>query len=89
MMKSRSGGGANCKVERKTAEKYRRLHVKSLCVKLASIIPKEHRTIAFCTPYTIEHECDELLSLLFCRLFGSRIGLEASSVYERLKYLIN
>ncbi|RZR74131.1 hypothetical protein BHM03_00032302 [Ensete ventricosum] len=70
-MKSRSGGGANCKVERKTAEKYRRLHVKSLCVKLASIIPKEHRTIA------------KVL------IYASRSGLEASSVYERLKYLIN
>ncbi|CAL9088807.1 unnamed protein product [Musa textilis] len=46
MMKSRSGGGANCKVERKTAEKYRRMHMKSLCDKLSSIIPKEHRTIA-------------------------------------------
>ncbi|CAL9077301.1 unnamed protein product [Musa acuminata var. zebrina] len=46
MMKSRSGGGANSKVERKTTEKYRRMHMKSLCFKLSSIIPEEHRNIS-------------------------------------------
>ncbi|XP_074561815.1 transcription factor bHLH162-like [Curcuma longa] len=33
------------KVERKTVEKNRRIHMKTLCFKLSSIIPKEHRTI--------------------------------------------
>lgn len=35
----------NRKVERKTVEKNRRMHMKTLCFKLSSIIPKEHRTI--------------------------------------------
>ncbi|XP_074563884.1 transcription factor bHLH162-like isoform X1 [Curcuma longa] len=33
------------KVERKTVEKNRRTHMKKLCFKLSSIIPKEHRSI--------------------------------------------
>ncbi|XP_008787951.1 transcription factor bHLH162-like [Phoenix dactylifera] len=40
-MKSSSGGSA-AKMERKTVEKNRRMHMKSLCMKLASLIPKEH-----------------------------------------------
>ncbi|KAG6492508.1 transcription factor bHLH167-like [Zingiber officinale] len=35
----------NWKVERKTVEKNRRIHMKTLCFKLSSIIPKEHKTI--------------------------------------------
>nr|XP_010940038.1 transcription factor bHLH162 [Elaeis guineensis] len=40
-MKSSSSGSA-AKMERKTVEKNRRLHMKSLCLKLSSLIPKEH-----------------------------------------------
>ncbi|THU47552.1 hypothetical protein C4D60_Mb09t16770 [Musa balbisiana] len=37
-------GRADLKVERKMAEKYRRLHMKTPYLKLSSIIPAEHRT---------------------------------------------
>ncbi|CAL9061416.1 transcription factor bHLH162-like [Musa acuminata AAA Group] len=43
-MKMRRGGRADSRMERKTVEKYRRMHMKSLCLQLSSIIPKEHRT---------------------------------------------
>ncbi|CAL9768005.1 unnamed protein product [Musa acuminata subsp. burmannicoides] len=37
-----SGGGGVAKTERKAVEKNRRMHMKSLCMKLSSLIPKEH-----------------------------------------------
>ncbi|XP_074560532.1 transcription factor bHLH162-like [Curcuma longa] len=40
-MKSQSADGAS-RMERKTLEKNRRVLMKSLCMKLASVIPKEH-----------------------------------------------
>ncbi|KAG6526158.1 transcription factor bHLH167-like [Zingiber officinale] len=40
-----SHGTSIRKVERKTVEKNRRTHMKKLCSKLSSIIPKEHRNI--------------------------------------------
>ncbi|CAL9137978.1 unnamed protein product [Musa acuminata var. zebrina] len=45
-MRNCHGGRADLKVERKMAEKYRRLHMKTLYLKLSSIIPAEHRTTA-------------------------------------------
>ncbi|WOL12504.1 hypothetical protein Cni_G21271 [Canna indica] len=45
-MKVCQGGGTDSKLQdKKTVEKYRRMHMKSLCFKLSSVIPKEHRTI--------------------------------------------
>ncbi|XP_072981006.1 transcription factor bHLH162-like [Typha angustifolia] len=44
MKSSRNGGGGCAKVERKTVEKNRRIHMKSLCLKLSSLIPKDHYT---------------------------------------------
>ncbi|KAJ0989451.1 hypothetical protein J5N97_007807 [Dioscorea zingiberensis] len=37
----KKNGGEEAKVERKTVEKNRRMHMKSLCCKLATLIPKE------------------------------------------------
>jgi len=34
-----SSGGGGCKLERKDVEKNRRLHMKSLCLKLSSLLP--------------------------------------------------
>ncbi|THU45187.1 hypothetical protein C4D60_Mb02t15280 [Musa balbisiana] len=45
-MRNYHGGRADLKAERKMAEKYRRLHMKTLYSKLSSIIPAEHRTTA-------------------------------------------
>ncbi|URD85107.1 Transcription factor bHLH36 [Musa troglodytarum] len=45
-MRNRHGGRADLKVERKLAEKYRRMHMKTLYFKLSSIIPADHRTTA-------------------------------------------
>ncbi|KAG1342759.1 putative Transcription factor bHLH162 [Cocos nucifera] len=42
-MKSSSGGSAT-KMERKMVEKNRRMHMKRLCFKLSSLIPREHIT---------------------------------------------
>lgn len=42
-MKS-SGVGAAAKMERKMVEKNRRMHMKRLCFKLSSLIPREHIT---------------------------------------------
>ncbi|KAJ6799514.1 uncharacterized protein M6B38_208515 [Iris pallida] len=43
-MKSCSGSnGSSSKVDRKTVEKNRRIHMKNLCFKLGSLIPKEDR----------------------------------------------
>ena len=36
------GGASAAGLERKEIERKRRQHMKSLCVKLASLIPKEH-----------------------------------------------
>jgi hypothetical protein len=36
---SSGGGGGGCKLERKDVEKNRRLHMKSLCLKLSSLLP--------------------------------------------------
>ncbi|XP_066314033.1 transcription factor bHLH168-like [Miscanthus floridulus] len=36
---SGGGGGGGCKLERKDVEKNRRLHMKSLCLKLSSLLP--------------------------------------------------
>ncbi|CAL9115713.1 unnamed protein product [Musa acuminata var. zebrina] len=37
-------GDAGAKMERKTVEKNRRMHMKRLCMRLASLIPKEYAT---------------------------------------------
>ncbi|KAJ6801880.1 uncharacterized protein M6B38_196530 [Iris pallida] len=43
-MNSCSGSnGSSSKVDRKTVEKNRRIHMKNLCFKLGSLIPKEER----------------------------------------------
>ncbi|KAG9451054.1 hypothetical protein H6P81_011019 [Aristolochia fimbriata] len=42
MMESRQASA--CKLERKTIEKNRRIHMKSLCLQLASLIPTSHST---------------------------------------------
>ncbi|KAJ6809951.1 uncharacterized protein M6B38_318940 [Iris pallida] len=43
-MKSCSGSnGSSSKVDRKTVEKNRRIHMKNLCFKLGSLIPKEDK----------------------------------------------
>ncbi|CAO2161826.1 unnamed protein product [Urochloa humidicola] len=44
-----SGGGAAAAVERKVIERRRRQHMKSLCAKLASLIPKEHYSVDMMT----------------------------------------
>ncbi|ONK81329.1 uncharacterized protein A4U43_C01F27870 [Asparagus officinalis] len=35
-------GGSGAKIDRKVVEKNRRIHMKSLCFKLSSLIPKDH-----------------------------------------------
>lgn len=42
-MKSSASNGGSAKVDRKTVEKNRRIHMKSLCFKLGSLIPKEEK----------------------------------------------
>ncbi|OVA07601.1 Myc-type [Macleaya cordata] len=41
-MKSRSGSSSSTTLDRKTIEKNRRMHMKALCFKLASLIPSHH-----------------------------------------------
>lgn len=42
-MKSNGSSGSSSKVDRKTVEKNRRIHMKALCFKLGSLIPKEDK----------------------------------------------
>ncbi|RWV78972.1 hypothetical protein GW17_00059968 [Ensete ventricosum] len=79
------GGRADLRVERKMAERYGRLHMKTLYCKLSSIIPAEHRTRAKASilllPALLFHSCKRLA-------ISTRIGLEASRVSEKLKGLV-
>ncbi|KAJ6799984.1 uncharacterized protein M6B38_205245 [Iris pallida] len=43
-MQSCGSNGTSSKVDRKTVEKNRRIHMKTLCFKLGSLIPKEDKT---------------------------------------------
>ncbi|KAJ8471253.1 hypothetical protein OPV22_025596 [Ensete ventricosum] len=56
-------GKADDRMERKTVEKYRRMHMKSLCLKLSSIIPKEHKTTSKDVP-TQNDNLDEATSYI-------------------------
>ncbi|EHA8588589.1 transcription factor bHLH162 [Cocos nucifera] len=55
--------GTATKLERKTIEKNRRLYMKSLCFKLASLIPKDQYTIAKDT-FTQEDQLDQAASYI-------------------------
>jgi len=51
-----SSGTSTAAVERKEIERNRRQHMKSLCLKLASLIPKQHSSkVPHATPHFPSH----------------------------------
>ncbi|KAJ6868909.1 hypothetical protein NC651_033871 [Populus alba x Populus x berolinensis] len=85
------------KLDRKTVEKNRRVHMKDLCFKLASLVPhhffkpskdmlsqQDQLELAACYIKQMRERVEKLK-----RVRISRVGVETSRVWERLQELIS
>lgn len=71
-----SGRGGAAKMERKAVEKNRRMHMKSLCMKLSSLIPKEY----YSNPKVHRILCFLLLWSLCIQFYCLRVSWQLSSL---------